>query len=64
MNQLGQVFVESFKQALPLEVFVQSFKQGLALFFSPFTGFWHALRAAVSSRSTARDDVHQLSGAE
>jgi hypothetical protein len=64
MNELRQAFVDSFKQALPLQVFAHSFKQGLALFFSPFTGFWHTLRAAVSPRSATRDDVHQLFGAE
>jgi hypothetical protein len=64
MNELRQAFVESFKQALPLQVFVQSFKQGLALFFSPFTGFWHAISAAISPRSPSRDDVHHLFGAE
>lgn len=25
------------------QAFVESFKEGLALFFSPFTGFWHAI---------------------
>lgn len=25
------------------QAFVESFKEGLGLFFSPFTGFWHAI---------------------
>jgi hypothetical protein len=25
------------------QAFVEAFKEGLGLFFSPFTGFWHAI---------------------
>jgi hypothetical protein len=64
MGELRQAFVESFKQALPLEVLVPSFKEGLTLFFSPFIGFWRAVSAAISPRSARRDDTHQLFGAE
>jgi hypothetical protein len=64
MNELKQAFVESLEQALPLHVFVQSFKEGMALFFSPFTGFWHAISVAISQRPPRRDDVRQYSGAE
>jgi hypothetical protein len=54
MNELRRAFVDSFRQALPLQVFVHSFKEGLALFFSPFSGFWHAISAAISPRSPSR----------
>ena len=64
MNELKQAFVEAFKQALPLHVFVQSFKEGLALFFSPFTGFWRAIRAVVLRRPPGRDEAQRYVGAE
>jgi hypothetical protein len=56
--------VEALQEALPREVIAEAFKEGLGLFFSPFTGFWHAIRAVFSRRPSRRDDLRQYLGAE
>jgi len=53
MNELKHAFIEAFKEGLALQVFVEAFKEGLAVFFSPFTGFWHAVKSTRRSYATS-----------
>ena len=36
----AETMAEAFGEVFPREVIVEAFREGLALFFSPFLGFW------------------------
>jgi hypothetical protein len=47
------LIAEAIRDVFPREAMGEAFREGLALFFSPFTRFWQAVRAAMS-RQPAR----------
>jgi hypothetical protein len=59
-----EVIVESFGEAFPCDQIVKAFQEGLALFFSPFTGFWRVLSTVIRPPLSRRGEVHQYLGAE
>jgi hypothetical protein len=46
----SEMAAEVFREVFPLDEIVEAFREGLALFFSPFTGFWYGVRSVIRQR--------------
>ena len=54
----------AIRDVFPREVIAEAFREGLALFFSPFTGFWRALHVVMRRQRPRREDGQQYAGVE
>jgi hypothetical protein len=59
-----EIVAEAIRDVFPREAMGEAFREGLALFFSPFTGFWRVLSAAVRPQRPRGKDVRQYQAAE
>ncbi len=59
-----ELVAEAIRDVFPVEVMRAAFLEGLALFFSPFTGFWRMLRDVTRRNGRRQDGEQQWLGAE